>query len=437
MATLLLAAALNYDAASAAATSIRDTLLPVTYFMCFLGFVEGVAKSRGDGEKIVMSFLVIALIVIVTVSYPTAINILRDGINRTMDTNNAHVNNLFYQMVTAKLPDQPWVTDIGNYILYGIIKLLQGIGRVGIMLINIIQTASLFALVAISPVLLGMLATSWTQAAGARFLMTSLIICMWQIGVNLVDLVLYAVGQYIFAGALAAGGAAGVGAIGAGTAAGVSLTTLALPAVVLAMAVAAFVPIALYLAVPIVMHAVMLGANPLTSVLSGGAGIAASGAAAVTAGTTGVIGTTRAFAQLGGGGEGGSQSTKQISGSGPIGNAAPGNDMSPNAGVSGPALSNGTASQAAGVGGVVRQASGAFAVAPGATYSTASAGSKLEAPGDIGMSAVQGMGEFSVTSSSGESRTFKGNIGNPHELAAAYNAVTAVKRSTSDSALAS
>ena len=434
---MLLGAALNYDAASAAAQTIREALLPVTYFMCFLGLVETTAKSRGDGERIVMYFITLACIAILTANYPTAINILRDAIKSTIDTTREHTSNLFYQIVTAKLPEQPWVTDVGNYILYGIIKLLQGIGTVGIIIVSVLQNASLLALVAISPILIGMLATSWTQAAGARFLMTTIIICMWQIGVSLVDLVLYAIGQYIFAGAIAVGGGAGAGAIGAGTAAGISLTTLALPAVVLAMAIAAFVPIALYLAVPIVMHAVMLGANPLTSVLSAGAGIAASGAAAVTAGTTSVIGTSRAFAQLGGGGEGGSQSTKQISGSGPIGNAAPGNDMSPNAGVSGPALSNGTASQAAGVGGVVRQASGAFAVAPGATYSTASAGSKLEAPGDSGMSAVQGMGEFSVTSSSGESRTFKGNIGNPHELAAAYNAMTAVKRPTSDSTLAS
>jgi hypothetical protein len=433
MVTPFLAAALNYDAASAAATSIRDSLLPVTYFMCFLGFVEGVAKSRGDGERIIMSFLVIALIVIVTVNYPTAINVLRNAINGTMETNNAHVNNLFYQMVTAKLPDQPWVTDIGNYILYGIVKLLQGIGRVGIMLVSIIQAASLFALVAISPVLLGMLATSWTQSAGARFLMTSLIVCMWQIGVSLVDLVLYAVGQYIFAGALAAGGAAGAGAIGTGTAAGVSLTTLALPAIVLAMSVAAFVPIGLYLAVPIVMHAVMLGANPLTSVLSAGAGVAASAAAAMTAGTTSVIGTARTLARSGGTTEGSSQSTRQVPENGPIANATPSTNVAPPSGISDSTSSTDAASQTAG--GVLRQASGAFAVASGATYSTAAAGSKLEAPGNTGMSAVQGMGEFSVTSSDGESRTFKGNIGNPHELAAAYNAMAAAKRQPSDATL--
>jgi hypothetical protein len=85
----------------------------------------------------------------------------------------------------------------------------------------------------------------------------------------------------------------GVGAIGAGTAAGVSLTTLALPAVFV-MALAAFVPIALYLAVPIIMHAVMLGANPLTSALSAGAGIAGTAAGVATAGVARTITTTAA-----------------------------------------------------------------------------------------------------------------------------------------------
>jgi hypothetical protein len=260
--------------------------------------------------------------------------------------------------------------------------------------------------------------------------MTSIIICMWQIGISLVDLILYAVGQYIFTGAIAVGGSAGAAAIGAGTAAGISLTTLALPAVVLAMAIAVFVPIALYLAVPIVMHAVMLGANPLTSVLSAGAGVAASAAAAITAGTTSVIGTAGTLARSGGTTEGSSQSTRQIPGNGPITNVAPNTNVAPHPGISDSVPSSDTASQTAG--GVLRQASGAFAVAPGATYSTASAGSKVEAPGNTGMSAVQGMGEFSVTSSTGESRTFKGNIGNPHELAAAYNAMTAAKRQPSD-----
>jgi hypothetical protein len=413
---IILAAALNYDAASAAATSMRDTLLPVTYFICFLGFVEGVAKSRGDGERIVMSFIVIALIAILTVNYPIAITILRDSINSTMDTNNAHVNNLFYQMVNAKLPDQPWITDIGNYILYGLIKLLQGIGKVGIMIVDVLQNVSLLALIAISPILLGMLATSWTQGAGARFLMTSLIICMWKIGVGLVDLVLYALGQYIFATAITAGGGAGLGAIGAGTAAGVSLTTLALPAVVLAMAVAAFVPIALYLAVPILMHAVMLGANPLTAALSAGAGIAATAVGITTAGAARTIGTTAAFRGSRGSRDGAGETNRASTGNQDISTASqsPGRPMTT-------AEAGGQTDNGSTTAGVIQHPSGAYSAAPGASYSNAATGTTVQAPGGSGMTATQSDGNFSVTTQNGRSQTFGGNLGSPEQLAAAYN----------------
>src|SRR4029077_17467391 len=124
-------------------------------------------------------------------------------------------------------------------------------GKVGIIVIELLQSVSLLALVAISPILIGMLATSWTRSAGVRFLMTSLIICMWTIGIAIVDLVLFGLGQYIFAAAIGTGAAGAVGAFGTGAAAGISLTTLALPSLVLVVAIAAFVPIALYLAIPI------------------------------------------------------------------------------------------------------------------------------------------------------------------------------------------
>ena len=354
---------------------------------------------------------------ILTANYPTAITILRDTINSTMDTNNAHVNNLFYQIVNAKLPDQPWITDIGNYILYGLIKLLQGIGKVGIIIVDLLQQVSLLALVAISPILLGMLATSWTQGAGARFLMTSLIICMWKIGVGLVDLVLFAVGQYIFVAAIGVGGAGGVGAIGAGTAAGVSLTTLALPAVVLVMALAAFVPIALYLAVPIIMHAVMLGANPLTSALSAGAGIAGTAAGVATAGVARTIATTAAVRGAG----------RSRDGAGEANIAPPGNqNISPaSQSPGGPMTTAGGGGQTGygnSIAGVIQHPSGAYSAAPGAAYSTAETGTTVEAPGSGGMAATQNdPSNFSVVTPSGRSHTFGGNLGSPQQLAAAYN----------------
>ena len=330
-----------------------------------------------------------------------------------MDTHNEHVNNLFYQILNANLSNEPSMWDVGNYILYGIIKLLQGIGRFGIIIIEMIQTVSLLALVAISPILIGMLATSWTRSAGVRFLMTSLIICMWSIGIARVDLVLFAIGQYVFAAALGAGAAGAIGTVGAGTAAGVTLTTLALPAVLLAVGLATFVPIALYLSIPIVMHSVMLGANPLTSSLSAGAGIAAT-----------AIGVSSANAARAASTAAGMAASRGSGGSGGVG--AEGQSMPPAASQTlAPIPSSSTAGDSAPESGVVRSAAGAYSAAPGASYSAAPAGQQAEAPGG-GMLATQiNSDAFSVSTSSGAARDFQGNIGHPQDLAAAYNTMLA------------
>ena len=122
--------------------------------------------------------------------------------------------------------------------------------------------------------MLGMLATPITQSAGIRFLLVTATICLWPIGTQLVDLILYGVGAHVFAIALGAGAAGAAGAIGTATATGISLTTVALPALVICMAFAAFVPIAMYLAVPIFFHVVMQGGSPVTAALSSGFGLA-------------------------------------------------------------------------------------------------------------------------------------------------------------------
>src|SRR6267142_1506012 len=363
---MLLAAGLNYDAAAAAANALRDTLLPITYFLCFLGFVECVARSHGDGERILMFFVGIACIVILASTFPDGLRTLRDGINSMMDSHNEHVNNMFYQILNAKLSNEPSMWDVGNYILYGIIKLLQGIGKFGIIIIELIQNVSMLALIGISPILIGMLATSWTRSAGVRFLMTTLIICMWSIGIALVDLVLFSIGQYVFTAALGAGAVGAIGAVGAGAAAGVTLTTLALPSVLLVVGIAALVPIALYLAIPIIMHAVMMGANPLTSSLSAGAGVAATAIGITGANAARAASTAAGMASRGSGGASGSgfgSESQRIS------------PASQNISPIPPGSSEGQSAPSAGV---VRSASGAYSAAGGAPYSAVAAGQQAE-----------------------------------------------------------
>ena len=277
---------LNFDAANAAATMLRETLWPFCYFFCLLGFVECCANSRGDAERILMGIIGLAVIVVLAVNFPVWISQLQVAVKGMMDANAERTGNMFYQMLNANLTNTPSVFDVGNYILYGMVKVLQGIGKVGLMIVDLLQNASIIALTGISPILIGMLGTSWTRSAGVRFIMTSFIICLWSIGTALVNILLYSTGQYIFGAALGAGATAGLGVIGAGAAGGLAITTMAMPALLLAMTIAALVPIALFLAVPIVLHVTMLGANPITSALSAGAGIAAT--------ATGIAGATAA-----------------------------------------------------------------------------------------------------------------------------------------------
>ena len=63
--------------------------------------------------------------------------------------------------------------------------------------------------------------------------------------------------------------------------------------------------------------------------------------------------------------------------------------------------------------GVIQHPSGVYSAAPGASYSNAATGTTVQAPGGSGMTATQSDGNFSVTTQSGRSQTFGGNLGSP------------------------
>ena len=93
--------------------------------------------------------------------------------------------------------------------------------------------------------------------------------------------------------------------------------------------------------------------------------------------------------------------------------------ISPRSDINPPSTPSG--GESAPVGGVVRHASGAYTAAPGAPHTAAPIGHSVEAPGG-GMTAMQiDSSNFSVTTNSGASRVFSGNIGQAQTLARAYN----------------
>ena len=105
---MLLAAALNYDAATRGCDmryAIR--FCPSRIFYASSVSLNALYRSHGDGESILMFFISIACIVILAANFPTGINLLRNGINSMMDTHNDHVNNMFYQILNANLTTNP------------------------------------------------------------------------------------------------------------------------------------------------------------------------------------------------------------------------------------------------------------------------------------------------------------------------------------------
>jgi hypothetical protein len=401
---------LNYDAASQAAMNLRGALLPITYALAFLGWGFAVWRASNLGESVVKYFILAAIVVILTAGFPTALMALRDGIRGLAADNSAHTSNQFYLMLNARLTNEPSMFNVGATVLYGIVKFLQGIGLAGVAIVDLLQNLSVLALVAVSPILLGMLATPVTQTAGLRFLLLSCTVSLWPIGTQLVDLILYGVGAHVFAIALGAGAAGAAGAIGTATAAGISLTTVALPALVICMAFAAFVPIALYLAVPIFFHVVMQGGSPVTAALSSAMGIGAT-----AMGISGMA-ASRSIATAGG------LASRAPAGAATSSMPAGGNGSSapPVPSVTPPSTVTGGASTPGGSG-VVQTSGGAFAAATGAAPTPSPVGSQFAAPGG-GMTAQQtAASTFNVTTASGATRTFTGSAGNPTTLARAFN----------------
>ena len=153
---------LSYDAASQAAMNLRGALLPICYALAFLGWGFAVWRAAGHGQSLVKYFILIAIVVILTAGFPQGITTLRDGIKGLAADNSAHTSNQFYLLLTAKFENEPSIMNVGSYIGYMIVKFLQGIGLAGVALVGLLQSLSVLCLVAISPIMLGMLAAPIT-----------------------------------------------------------------------------------------------------------------------------------------------------------------------------------------------------------------------------------------------------------------------------------
>jgi type II secretory pathway pseudopilin PulG len=250
---------LGYDQAM----QLRTALMPIAYLLCTTGLLMAVFRHWGNFHEILMSIVGITVIVILLNGYPTALTTVADGFKTLREQTTANAPGgpqpTWEQVFDVQFEKPSW-DQIAEKIEIALCQMFKWIGKIAIWFLDWVQSWAFNGLIAISPILIGALAVPWTQGTGITFLTTSFGIAAWHLGIALVDILLASVAGQLFLSVGIAGG------VTAATVVSIGLLPIFLGALVALVIVA----LALYLAVPIIIAAVLRGQSPLTTAATSG-----------------------------------------------------------------------------------------------------------------------------------------------------------------------
>ena len=245
------------------AGQIRTYMMPFAFVLCILGIGEMAWRAGSDAKAILGVILKVTIIVALIAGYPTIMN---KGMQAFQEMRQKFTNAQdakFIQLLTSRIQNQPsdsW-TDLGKIVPAAVGYFFQGIGRFMMIVLNFFQQFAIAGLIAVSPLLLGFLFFSPTQSFGIQFAVTSFTVMLWYLGICLVDIVIVAISDMLFA-PITAGGIVQVAQNAI-----VVQNWLLFPFI---MAFASIVTLFFYLSVPFVAGAIMKGASGTTSALTAG-----------------------------------------------------------------------------------------------------------------------------------------------------------------------
>ena len=245
------------------ANQIRIYLMPFAFVLCILGIGEMAWKAGSDPRAILGTILKVTIIVALIAGYP---KIMNTGMSAFQDMRQKFTNAQdakFIQLLSSRIQNQPsdsW-TDLGKIVPAAVGYFFQGIGRFMMVVLNFFQQFAIAGMIAVSPLLLGFLFFSPTQSFGVHFGVTSFTVMLWYLGICLVDIVIVAISDMLFA-PITAGGIVQVAQNAI-----VVQNWLLFPFI---MAFASIVTLFFYLSVPFVAGAIMKGASGTTSTLTAG-----------------------------------------------------------------------------------------------------------------------------------------------------------------------
>jgi hypothetical protein len=238
-------------------------MMPFAFVLCILGIGEMGWKAGSDAKSILGVILKVTIIVALIAGYPTMMNKGMEAFQEMRQKFTNAQDAKFIQLLTSRIQNQPsdsW-TDLGKIVPAAVGYFFQGIGRFMMVVMNFFQQFAIAGLIAVSPLLLGFLFFSPTQSFGIQFAVTSFTVMLWYLGICLVDIVIVAISDLLFA-PITAGGIVQVAQNAI-----LVQNWLLFPFI---MAFASIVTLFFYLSVPFVAGAIMKGASGTTSALSAG-----------------------------------------------------------------------------------------------------------------------------------------------------------------------
>lgn len=250
-------------------------LMPFAFVLAVIGIGEMAWKAGSDTRAILGTILRVTLVTGLLVAYPTMMHAGKDAFLSIRKDFVQHGENRMLDAFDARVTNPPQAWDVGSHILYGLVSGLQGVGRLAMIILRFFQEFAIAGLVATSPLLIGFLFLSYTQTFGVQFGITSLTVLLWWIGIALVDMVLYAVSEAMYARFT-------FGAFNMSPDGGMVVESW--PLVLLAISVFSVITFIFYLSVPFATAALMRGANGLSAAFTGGIGMAMTGAGLATVG---------------------------------------------------------------------------------------------------------------------------------------------------------
>ena len=377
------------------AGQIRTYMMPFAFVLCILGIGEMAWRAGSDTKAILGVILKVTIIVALIAGYPTIMNKGMEAFQEMRQKFTNAQDAKFIQLLTSRIQNQPsdsW-TDLGKIVPAAVGYFFQGIGRFMMIVLNFFQQFAIAGLIAISPLLLGFLFFLPTQSFGIQFAVTSFTVMLWYLGICLVDIVIVAISDMLFA-PITAGGIVQVAQNAI-----VVQNWLLFPFI---MAFASIVTLFFYLSVPFVAGAIMKGASGTTSALTAGISNTLQAAGFVVGAGATVAGAAATF--------GGSAAAQAAVASG---KAAAG---AASAASSSTRISNDLAGSSAGSGGGT--SSGGSVPPP-----PEEGGGSIFNPENPAMVAQQTSPEsFSVTDhSKGTVSRHRGSLATPHAAQAAFN----------------